>query len=228
MGARANASSRLLRRDKDAYDRHCDHLLVIDTSQGHQTIVGTYRLMLQSHASRAGGFYSQSEFDLTPLFKSNPKARFLELGRSCIAPAYRDRRTIELLWHGTWCYALAQGIEILFGCASFDGVDPNRFAPALSWLGKNASLDGNENCCASSTNGVPLSSFQAEPASLRQAMSAMPPLIKGYLRVGAKIGSQAVIDYQFGTTDVLVVLKVDQINPRYLAHFGEDASRFAA
>lgn len=231
MGAKPNPANRLLKRDKDYYDRHCDHLLVIDTEGGKNRIVGTYRMMQQAQAQRAGGYYSQTEYDLSPLMKQHGDARFLELGRSCILPQYRNKRTMELLWHGTWAHAIAHKIDIMFGCASFEGTDPKAFSEALSWLGENAALDSEENCLATIKNHVSLSEFIDDaqpPVDLRKAMAQMPPLIKGYLRLGAKIASHAVVDQQFGTTDVLVVLKVDQINPRYLAHFGVDASRFAA
>lgn len=231
LGARPNAANRILKRDKDFYDRYCDHLLVIDTDGGRNRIVGTYRMMRQNQAQRAGGFYSQTEYDLAPLLKQHKDARFLELGRSCILPEYRNKRTMELLWHGTWAHALTHKIDIMFGCASFEGTDPQKFATALSWLGDNAVLEGAENCNAKIADHVKLSEFdgpEGASADLRKAMAQMPPLIKGYLRLGAKIASHAVVDRQFDTTDVLVVLKVDQINPRYLAHFGADASRFAA
>ena len=239
MGARPSASSRLLKRDKDFFDRYCDHLLVIDTKNGGggendgggDRIVGTYRMMRQGQAQQAGGFYSQSEYDLAPLLAAQSDSRLLELGRSCILPEYRTKRTMELLWHGTWSHAVAHKIDIMFGCASFDGTDPQEFAQALSWLSENAVLDSTENCRPNGADSVSLTDValaQSAPAELRKAMAQMPPLIKGYLRLGAKIASHAVVDRQFGTTDVLVVLKVNQINPRYLAHFGVDASRFAA
>jgi putative hemolysin len=231
MGGRPSPANRLLKRDKDFYDRYCDHLLVIDTEGGQNRIVGTYRMMRQNQAKQAGGFYSQTEYDLAPLLNQHENARFLELGRSCILPQYRTKRTMELLWHGTWAHAVAHKIDIMFGCASFEGTEPDDFRAAFSWLGENAVLDVEENCRASTIDHVSLTRFTeagSPPPDLRMAMAKMPPLIKGYLRLGAKISSHAVIDRQFGTTDVLVVLKVDQINPRYLAHFGTDASRFAA
>ncbi len=231
LGARPKAANRLLKRDKDFYDRYCDHLLVIDTEGGRDRIVGTYRMMRQSQAQQAGGFYSQTEYDLAPLLKHHENARLLELGRSCILPEYRNKRTMELLWHGTWAHALTHKIDIMFGCASFEGIDPQKFAAALSWLADNAVLESDENCHAKVEDHIKLAEFtdpEDTPADLRKAMAQMPPLIKGYLRLGAKIASHAVLDRQFDTTDVLVVLKVDQINPRYLAHFGADASRFAA
>ena len=227
MGGTTNVDNLQNRRDEDRFDSHCDHLLVIDTKHDRQQIVGTYRMMMPSHAEQAGGFYTQSEFDLQPLFSSNADARVLELGRSCILPTYRNKRTMELLWHGTWAYAVARKIDIMFGCASFGGIDPNAISNALSWLGKNAAMKKQENCPAVVPDSVALASFDSGDVDLREAMKIMPPLIKGYLRLGAQIGSHAVIDRLFGTIDVLVVLKVAQINPRYLAHYGVDASRYS-
>ena len=118
----------------------------------------------------------------------------------------------------------------MFGCASFDGTDPQEFAECLSWLGQNVVLEDCEDCPAIAAGQIGLRNFAgnlSEPVSARRALSKMPPLIKGYLRLGAQVASSAVIDEQFGTIDILVVLKVAQINPRYLSHFGVDASRFS-
>jgi len=240
MGGRPSSNNRRTQRDQDEFDPFCDHLLVLDTQHRNAEIVGTYRMMRQVQAVQAGGFYSQSEYDLAPLIRANPEAKLLELGRSCILPDYRTKRTMELLWHGTWSHAVAHQIDIMFGCASFEGTDPNDFRDCLSWLAQNACLSEREDCPAVASNKFNLKEIAAgsaaaatataaasqEPVSVRKAMANMPPLIKGYLRLGAQIASDAVIDEQFGTIDVLVVLKVAQINPRYLAHFGVDASRF--
>ena len=231
MGGIPSSDNRISKLDQDNFDNHCDHLLVIDTDQDRQEIVGTYRMMIQSQCQHAGGFYTQQEYDLAPLLAANPHASFLELGRSCILPQYRTKRTMELLWHGTWAHALENEIDIMFGCASFAGTNPQTFCDALSWLGQNAALDSSEDCPAVVPHSVSLKNFRPSngtEGNLRRAMADMPPLIKGYLRLGAKIGSWAVVDHQFGTTDVLVVLKVAQINPRYLTHFGVNASRYAA
>ena len=228
MGAIPNAEAKLTRRDKDRFDRYCDHLLVLDVSVKPSRIVGTYRLMLPSQAKQAGGYYTQKEFDLEPLLFANPAARFLELGRSCVLSDYRNKRTMELLWHGTWSYAVKNKTDIMFGCASFEGVDPNRVSESLAWLSQNVAMDEHENGEGTAKSGINLQELRADMVNLREAMSGMPALLKGYLRLGAKIGSHAVVDHQFGTIDVLVVLKVADINPRYLAHFGADASRFSA
>ena len=236
MGGQPSDEIRLAQRDQDNFDPHCDHLLVLDTGgqvgtgSANVEIVGTYRMMRHEQARQAGGFYSQSEYDLTPLIVANPTCKFLELGRSCILPDYRNKRTMELLWHGTWSHAVTHGIDIMFGCASFEGTDPTRYTESLSWLAQNVVLDDHEDCPAVAANSINLRQLTNAPdrqVTARQAMANLPPLIKGYLRLGAQIASHAVVDEQFGTIDVLVVLKVARINPRYLSHYGADASRFA-
>ncbi len=229
MGGRPSEGIHQTERDQDAFDPFCDHLLVIDAVRDDAEVVGTYRMMRKAQAERAGGFYSQLEYNLAPLLELNQGANLLELGRSCVLSNYRNKRTMELLWHGTWSHAVANRIDIMFGCASFEGTDPTEFADSLSWLADNAVLDCAEDCPAIVPNPVKLceiASTMKAPKGVRQAMAKMPPLIKGYLRLGAKVATHAVIDEQFGTIDLLVVLKVAQINPRYLAHFGVDASRF--
>ena len=227
MGATPNETIKLIQRDTDEFDRYCDHLLVVDVSTNPHRIVGTYRVMMQNQAILAGGYYTQKEYNLAPLFAANPSARFLELGRSCVLSDYRNKRTMELLWHGAWSYAVENKIDIMFGCASFPGVDPKDVVESLVWLSENAAMDSHENCESTAISGFSIRELQSDNVNLRAAMSGMPALLKGYLRLGAKIGSHAVIDHQFGTIDVLVVLKVADINPRYLTHFGADASRFS-
>jgi len=224
MGAAGDANIALIQRDEDVFDQYCDHLLVLDKNR----IIGTYRLLLDTKAKLAGGYYSQSEFDLTPILKSNPRLRPMELGRSCVLSAYRNRRIMELLWHGIWAYALQNNVGLMFGCASFNGTNPGKFTDSFSWLKKHASLPESENCKGQPENSIEFSSLKPGFCENKQAFAGLPPLLKGYLRVGAKVASQAVIDHQFGTTDVLVVLKMAEINPRYIAHFRADASRFAA
>ncbi|MGB8818136.1 MAG: GNAT family N-acyltransferase, partial [Rhizobiaceae bacterium] len=100
-------------RDADHYDRWCDHLIVIDTCNG--AIVGTYRLLREEMAAKAGGFYSQAEFDLSALLARQPGRRVLELGRSCVLPQYRTKRTVELLWQGIWAYCHQWNIDMMCG-----------------------------------------------------------------------------------------------------------------
>src|SRR6185436_16674723 len=115
----------------------CDHLLVFDTAlpgPDHCRIVGTYRLLTEEGAALAGGFYSEDEFELKRLIARHPGERFLELGRSCVLPAYRSKRTIEVLWQGIWEYVLDNRIGVMAGCASFHGTIPAAHAEALSYL----------------------------------------------------------------------------------------------
>lgn len=231
MGARLPEDAMQQKRDFDSIDRYCDHLLVLDTAltgDVEEQIVGTYRLLRQEVAARHDGFYSQSEFDVMDLTGRNPDKRFLELGRSCVLSTYRTRRTLEALWQGNWAYALSHGIDVMFGCASFPGDKPYAHALALSFLNQTASANADWKVSAIAGRGLSIDMMPVEAINPRAALAAMPPLVKGYLRVGALVSEEAVVDAAFGTTDVLVILPVKQINGRYINHYGADASRFAA
>jgi L-ornithine Nalpha-acyltransferase len=229
MGAKADAETRKTERDSDRFDALCDHLLITrprtDTAcrelcLGDEEIVGTYRLLRQNIATKNGGFYSQNEFDLEPLIHRKPDLSFLELGRSCVLAPYRGTPVIELLWQGIWNYVRRYKVDVMFGCASFDGTDPDQHADTLSFLGHHAKLPDEWHVRAHHSNYVDLKRKAADAFDCRRAMLSLPPLIKGYLRLGSYIGEGAVIDHAFNTTDVLVVLPVTSINPRYFAHFG--------
>ena len=187
-----------------------------------QKVVGTYRVLRQEIAERTLGFYTQSEYDIAPLIAArSPRYRFMELGRSCVLEPYRNKRTVELLWHGLWTYVREHKIDVMIGCASLPGTDPDRAR-------HGAELSASQRAGAA---GVALPRARAAlcphgPASAREgrrqerALKSLPPLIKGYLRLGAYVGDGAVIDRQFGTTDVLIILPVEKIDPRYFGHFG--------
>jgi len=238
-GAIADAKTLLARRDKDAFDKICDHLLVIDhrattpaESPGvfkrKPPVVGTYRLLGQAMAHRHAGFYSANEFDLSDMLERHPGLRFLELGRSCVLPDYRNKRTVELLWHGIWTYVRRHRFDVMIGCASLEGTDPDRLALPLSFLHHFAGAPAEWRASALPGRRVEMNRMHKEAIDPKLALRELPPLIKGYLRIGAFIGDGAVIDHQFGTTDVLVVLPVNAISTRYIQHFGADASRHAA
>ena len=228
MSAIPDLVSRMKRRDIDAFDAICDHLLVVDHAEVKPKVVGTYRLLRQEIAERHSGFYTASEFNIGPMLAAHKGKRFLELGRSCVAKDYRDKRTVELLWHGIWAYVKRFNIDVMFGCASFEGTDPEALALPLSFLHYNARAEGDWQASALPQCSISMNLIQPETINTKLALQSLPPLIKGYLRVGAKIGDGAVIDYQFGTTDVLVILPVSAIHPRYIDHYGEDATRYAA
>lgn len=231
LGAGSVAAAPVDRRDADRFDLVCDHLLVLDTSldgPDHRRIVGTYRLLRQDRASESGGFYSQDEFDLESLIARHPQLRFLELGRSCVMPAYRSRRTIEVLWQGIWAYVNHYRIDVMTGCASFHGTVPAAHAQALSFLAHNCRAEPGWEVQALPSRHSPMDLMPQEAINAKAALTSMPPLIKGYLRMGARFGDGCVIDSDFGTTDVLVILRVATISHRYINYYGSEAQRFAA
>ncbi|MGG7517408.1 GNAT family N-acetyltransferase [Allorhizobium undicola] len=219
------------RRDFDAYDAICDHLLVVDNAiegDPEDQIVGTYRLLRQEVAMANGGFYSAGEFDIAPLLARHPDKQFMELGRSCVLPAYRTKRTVELLWQGNWAYSLKHNMGAMFGCASFPGIQPEEHALALSFLVQNAEAKGEWAVSAWPELACSMDLVPSEAVNPRKALNALPPLIKGYLRLGAMVGSGAVVDQAFNTTDVLIVLPIASISDRYRNHYGADAGRFSS
>jgi len=228
QGAIASLECMLKQRDIDPYDAYCDHLLVVDTKYPRKKIpgvkqsykervVGTYRLLRQDIADKHVGFYSQAEFDVDSLIQRHPGKRFLELGRSCVDKAYRDKRTIELLWRGIWWYVTEHKIDAMFGCASFEGTDINNLKAQLSFLHLNASAASEWQTSAHHTDFH--YEDHADVLDNKKVMHQLPTLIKGYMRCGARFGTGAVIDHGFNTTDVLVVLPVTDITPRYREHF---------
>ena len=236
MQATADPRTFFRRRDADAFDRYCDHLLVVDHAdvevrrfrRARPRIVGTYRLLRQEVATRHGGFYTAGEFAIEPLIARHPGLEFLELGRSCVMKPYRSKRTVELLWQGIWAYVLNHGIDAMIGCASFEGTDPDTLALPLSFLHHHASVDGDWQVEARPERTVSMNRLPIEAVDMKSALAAMPPLIKGYLRLGAMIGRGAVVDRPFGTTDVMIVLPVERISERYVRYYGADAGRYAA
>jgi L-ornithine Nalpha-acyltransferase len=234
MAAVPDEETQAARRDFDSFDAICDHLLVLDHSvprrpflRHRPEIVGTYRLLRQEVAEANGGFYSASEYDVGPLVAANSDLRFLELGRSCVLKPYRDKRTVELLWHGIWSYVLLHGSDVMIGCASLEGTDPDRLAAPLSFHHHTALAPPEWRVRALDARHVPMDRLPGEAVDTKAALRQLPPLIKGYLRLGAFVGDGAVVDHQFGTTDVMMILPVARINPRYIDHYGADASRYA-
>jgi putative hemolysin len=229
MSALPDPVSRLSRRDRDAYDAVCDHLLVLDHSRRSSPVVGTYRLLRQTVADRSLGFYTAGEFDIGPMLATHRGKRFLELGRSCVAAPYRTRKTVELLWAGIWHYVRHHAVDVMLGCASLEGTDPARLSLPLSFLHHHARAESPWSAKALAERYIRMDRLAPEAVDAKAAIQALPPLVKGYLRLGASFGDGAVIDRQFGTTDVLVILPVERIPPRYRDYFGgEEARRSAA
>lgn len=230
MSAKPDRDTARTKLDKDAFDDICEHLIVVDNSstnsdvggQGSDpAVIGTYRLLPQDIAEKNSGFYTSGEFDIEPLIESKRAThKFLELGRSCVLKEYRTRPILELLWHGIWRYVRLNNLDVMLGCASFAGTDLDEFAVPLSFLHHKCLAPASWIVKAVPQRYINMNLMPEDKVDLRVAMRQMPPLIKGYLRLGAYIGEGAVIDEQFGTTDILIILPIENISDRYFAHFG--------
>lgn len=220
MSAIPNRRMRLQKRDFDRYDRFCDHMLVVDRDVrdefGEPVVVGTYRLLRGEVAARHGGYYTSSEYDLSSMLASNGRGmRYLELGRSCVVKSYRAKPiTMQLLWKGIMVYLDRYGIDVMFGCASFPGTDPDALKLPLSYLHHFHGAPASQRLRARPERYVSMNRMPKDAIDPKAALRKLPPLIKGYVRAGALIGDGAVIDPQFGTTDVLIYFPVCQIGKR--------------
>lgn len=224
--AAPSTRARLTRRDIDPFDEICDHLLVLDHEAGPKRfrkkkpkIVGTYRLLRREVAESRFGFYSAGEFDLRPLLARHPGTRLLELGRSCVLKPYRSRQTLALLWQGIWAYVGHHRCEAMIGCASLEGTDPEALALPLSYLHHYARSPAEWLVRPHPSRRCGMDRMAPQAIDARAAFKRLPPLLKGYLRLGATIGDGAVIDRAFGTTDVFVALPVAVIGERYVSYF---------
>ena len=216
MGALPTAEAKRRRRDSDAFDPYCDHLLVFDEAAG-DNVVGTYRVMRRAAAAAKGGFYSESEYDIRPLL--DLPGEILELGRSCVDAAYRTRLTMNLLWQTIAAYVFHHDIGVMFGCASLSGTDPDAHAKALSYLYHYHLAPPAFRPKALSERYVEMRRVPREQIDGKAALAALPPLVKGYLRLGGFVGDGAVIDRDFNTTDVSIVVKTDLITEKYSRHY---------
>jgi len=223
MGAEADAATAASRRDVDEFDAVADHLLVLDHNlgDGAEAVVGTYRLIRRPAAERLGRFYSAAEYDIAPLL--NFPGGIMELGRSCVAAEHRTRGTLQLLWRGIAAYVFRNRIDVMFGCASLPGTDLDALAPQLSYLHANHLAPPALRPRAVAERYVAMDRLGAGQINPRAAMTALPPLIKGYLRLGGFVGDGAVIDRQFNTTDVCIVVKTDLITEKYYRHYERTA-----
>jgi L-ornithine Nalpha-acyltransferase len=219
MGARPLPEMARRKRDIDPFDAICDHLMVLDHArgQGADAVVGTYRLIRREAARRCGRFYSAAEYDISRL--ATYSGPVLELGRSCVDPAYRARAVMPLLWSGIAAYVFHYDIELMFGCASLPGTDPEQLAAPLSYLYHHHLAPPELRTRALPERYVDMRRLPADSFDPERTRSQLPPLIKGYLRLGGFVGDGAVIDHQFNTTDVCVVVKTDLVAEKYSRHY---------
>lgn len=221
MGAKATPEMQAARRDFDQFDAVCDHLLVAEHQpQGGYRIVGTYRLLRREPMQKVGRFYSESEYDISAIKKSG--GNILEVGRSCVDPEFRSRAVMQLLWRGIGAYVNKFEIALMFGCASFHGIDPQAHRMALSYL-HHYHLAPPELCPKALPDlYVEMNLLPKEEVNVKEAFANLPALIKGYLRLSGYIGQGAVIDRQYNTTDVSIVVKTDLVTDKYAARYGKD------
>ena len=224
LGARAAVEAQRLRRDFDRFDEGCDHLLALDHSRGigPEIVVGTYRLIRRDAATRLGGFYSAGEFDIARLVAY--PGEILELGRSCVDRAYRQSSAAQLLWSGIAAYVFRYNIDLMFGCASLPGTDPDNLAEPLSYLHYFHLAASSLRARALPDRYVDMRRLPHSAVDPARTLTSLPPLIKGYLRLGGFVGDGAVIDHDFNTTDVCIVVKTDLVTEKYSRHYVRQAN----
>jgi L-ornithine Nalpha-acyltransferase len=206
-------------RDYDEYDPYADHLIVIDTSLPDidSQIVGTYRLFRREKMPETLPFFSAGEFDISSLINNGGK--LLELGRSCVLPDYRTKYVMQRLWQGIADYLSLHSIDLMFGCASFHETDPQKIADQLAYL--HYFHAPPENLCpiASPDCTEKLTFKDKDSLDARRIFSELPPLVKGYLRLGAYIGKGAFIDTPLQQIDVCIVLPTKNVTEKYKKHY---------
>lgn len=217
--ATASAEVAAQRRDFDEFDDYADHLVVIDSSivDPEKSIVGTYRMMGEAGADKAGRFYTSDEFDISKLLEN--KNGLLEMGRSCVLPEYRTKAVLQLLWQGIAEYVTYHKVRFLFGCASFHGTDPKEHAAAISYLYYNHLAPEEFRPIGIKNPEVAMDMVPQDEIDVKAVIRSLPPLIKGYIRIGGVIGDGVYIDKDFDTVDVCVVLSTNLISDNYLKHY---------
>jgi putative hemolysin len=219
MGAIPDAETAASKRDRDEFDAIADHLVVLDHAlgDGPAAVVGCYRLIRRAAAARLGRFYTAAEYDIAKLLAL--KGEIMELGRSCVATEYRTRGTLQLLWRGIAAYVFQHKVDIMFGCASLPGTDLKALAPQLAYLHHNHLAPERLRTRALPDRFTPMDRLPPEAIDARAVLAELPPLVKGYLRLGGFVGEGAVIDQQFNTTDVCIIVKTGSVTDKYARHY---------
>ncbi|GHU05576.1 ornithine-acyl ACP N-acyltransferase [Alphaproteobacteria bacterium] len=224
MGAKPTPEMATQKRDFDAFDEVFDHLLVIDrqASGDVSSVVGTYRIQ-RRESEKFRGFYTSDEYDVSAIDRF--PGRVMELGRSCVDPNFRTMATMQALWRGLAGYVFHHNIDLMFGCASLHGTDPDSLAAPLSYLHQNHLAPENLRPRALPGRFVEMNRISAAEINLRRSLAMLPPLMKGYLRLGGFVGDGAVIDEQFNTVDICVIVKTDMVTDKYFRHYDRTAAR---
>ena len=211
MGAEPSPQMKKEERDFDKFDDHCEHLLVQDTNT--KKIVGTYRMLKREHAKSAGSFYSETEYNIDKLKAYN--GEILELGRSCVHKNYRSKLVLQLLWSGIIAYILDNDIKLLFGCASFHGAGIELHKECLSYLYHYHLAPENLRARPLDNyyNNMNIIAKENLPKE-KEILMKLPPLVKGYLGVGAYIADGSFVDWPFNSTDVGIIVETKNIPQR--------------
>ncbi|MEM7196894.1 MAG: GNAT family N-acyltransferase [Pseudomonadota bacterium] len=217
LGAPASTSISKNKQDRDEFDESADHLIIIDSNLTTHPIIGTTRILRRDTLGKAGRFYSADEFDLQPLLDFPGK--LFELGRTCVHTNYRTRKAMEVMWRGISIYVLHHDIKLLFGCASFHGTDLQEHWRELGYLHQNHLAPEHLRVRASPYTDI--NSYDRDIGDARAIMRQLPPLLKGYLRLGCWIGDGAYIDHDFNTIDVLIILMTEKVTTRYYRHYSD-------
>jgi len=218
MGAHATPEIAASKRDMDAFDDVCDHLLVVEYQEdGGVKVVGTYRLLRSESMKKIGRFYSDSEYDISAIRRY--QGEIMEVGRSCVDPAFRNRSVMQLLWRGIGAYVSRFNIALMFGCASFVGTDPKEHAMALSYLHHYHLAPEALRAVALKERFIDMNLMPKEQVDAKRAFVSLPPLIKGYIRLSGYVGLGAVIDPEYNTTDVGIVVKTDLVTEKYAQRY---------
>jgi putative hemolysin len=199
------------RLERDAFDTFFDHLLLLDNTE-NGAIAGVYRVLRDDQAARAGQFYSEDEYDLSPLKSSG--RRLMELGRSCLDPQYRGGSAMFHLWQGLAGYVADHNIEILFGVASFHGTNIDELAQPLSMLHHNHLAPEALRVRALPSAFQDMNLISKEELDRPAAIRRVPALIKAYLRLGGYVGEGAFIDHAFNTTDVCLIMDTQRMSEK--------------
>ncbi len=221
-GASATEEQKNLREEYDSYDRFAEYLGVFHEGR----VVGTYRIINRDAAEKMGGFYTETEFDISKIKKSG--ANIVEMSRACVAPEYRENALVmRLLWAGLGEYIMRHKIGIVFGVASWTGTNPAESAQAISYLYYNHLSPLRLRATVESTKLAPgvnpkLTRMNILPEVFVDANIArrqMTPLVKGYLRINATFGRGVFIDKPFNSYDVFVMLRTKDMDALYRKHF---------
>lgn len=220
MGGKAsNPEVVAQQRDFDAYDEVCDHLLVLDHDrpEGGGQVVGTYRLLRRAGMEKIGRFYTESEFNIDAI-KQFP-GEVMELGRSCVDENYRSRAVMQLLWRGIGEYVAKHDVELMFGCASFNGTNIEDYKLSLSYLYHNHLAPEELRPVAQPEHFNAINLMPNEEIDAKAALSEMPALVKGYLRLNGFIGDGVFIDKECNSIDVSIVVKTDRVADKYARRY---------